>query len=172
MSDPGSLKNLYDIITPEPVAWLPPAPGWYVSAVIALYLIISICLHRFRIWRRNKYRREALAELNRLADQVQNRQQRETALRAMPVLLKRTALAAFRRDTVASLSGRAWLKFLDKTGSTDAFTRGTGRLLPKLAYLSSAAIENISSNQIAELVTLMREWIKKHASSEEISVKL
>ncbi len=165
MTDPGSLKNLYDIISPEPIAWLPPAPGWYVSGVIVLYLMISICLRRFRIWRKNKYRREALAELNRLADQAQNPQQRETALRALPELLKRTALAAFRRDAVASLCGRDWLEFLDKTGSVNTFTQGIGRLLPDLSYRPSEAIENVSSDEIAELLALMREWIKRHHSA-------
>jgi len=165
MTDPGSLKNLYDIISPEPISWLPPAPGWYVSGVIALYLIVSLCLRRFKIWRENKYRREALAELNRLADQAKNRQQRETALRALPVLLKRTALAAFRRNAVASLYGRDWLEFLDKTGSVNTFSQGIGRLLPDLSYRSSAAIENVSSDEIAELVSLMWAWIKRHHSA-------
>ena len=171
MTDPGSLKNLYDIISPEPVGLLTPAPGWYVLGLIILYFVVMICLRRFRIWQKNKYRRQALVELNRLADLAQDQKQREVALRALPVLAKRTALVAFDRDDVASLSGHAWLEFLDKTGATNSFTIGIGRLLPNLAYRSSAAIETISANQIEELVASIREWIKNHKLSEINSAK-
>ena len=46
MNDPGSLQNLNDIVVPGPVAWWPPAPGWYVLAAFALAGLAWLGWHR------------------------------------------------------------------------------------------------------------------------------
>ncbi|MCP4008906.1 MAG: DUF4381 family protein, partial [Proteobacteria bacterium] len=61
--DPASLANLNDIILSPAPTWWPPAPGWYVLAVgLAMVLVWSV--YRWSVlYRRNRYRRAALAEL-------------------------------------------------------------------------------------------------------------
>src|SRR5690348_12337591 len=104
MSDPSDLSNLRDIVLPPEVALWPPAPGWWIVAagsVAATAILIAMAVTRHR---RNAYRRAALGELD-AAD-----------ARDISAVLKRAALAAWPRGEVASLTGTAWLAFLDRTG--------------------------------------------------------
>ena len=48
---------------PEPVAWTPQTVGWAVAAVWLLMVVILVARRTYLHWRRNRYRRAALAEL-------------------------------------------------------------------------------------------------------------
>ena len=106
MSDPADLSNLRDIVVPPDVSFWPPRRAGGSSAPPALvaagFAIAAVVRHR----QRNAYRREALRELA------------SADARDISAILKRAALAAFPREQVASLSGPAWLAFLDRTGGT------------------------------------------------------
>src|SRR5262245_21438605 len=148
-TDPTSLQNLYDIITPAPVPWWPPAPGWYVVGGVVLILVVWAGWRWWKHWQAAAYRRAALTELQQLKMRTIDNVQRVPALQALPALVKRTALVAFPRQEVASLSSTAWLEFLDCTGHTDAFTRGRGQLLPVLSYDPHAA-SRLAAQDMAE----------------------
>ncbi|MCW5889871.1 MAG: DUF4381 domain-containing protein [bacterium] len=75
--------------------------------------------------------------------------------------MKRTALAAFPRTTVAASSGSAWLAFLDATGGTQAFTAGPGAALVPLAYDPRAAVRMERADADALFDTVER-WITEH----------
>ena len=165
-ADPTSLERLFDIVVPTPVPWWPPAPGWFVVAGVSLALIVWGTWRAWRCWRASAYRRAALAEWRQLKAQAADPGRREAALRCVPELVKRTALAAFPREAVASLSGEAWLQFLDRSGRTTVFTQGSGRALSELAYdpkftarLDAAAVE--------DLLRTVRRWIRHHSTAAE-----
>src|SRR5262245_13976995 len=153
-ADPTSLENLYDIITPPPVPWWPPAPGWYVLGAAVLVLAAWAGWSGWKRWQAAAYRRAALAALQQLKARTTDEAQRESALRELPELVKRAALAAFPRQQVASLSGAAWLAFLDRTGHTDAFTRGRGQLLPVLSYDPHAS-SRLEAQEMEELFSVV-----------------
>jgi hypothetical protein len=81
-------------------------------------------------------------------------------------LVKRTALAAFPRQAVASLSGTAWLEFLDHTGHTHAFTHGRGQLLPALSYDPHTA-SRLDTQDIEELFSVVSSWMRRHSMAPE-----
>ncbi len=160
--DPGNLQNLHDIISPQPVAWLPPAPGWYALG-FSLFLLCSwFAVQKYLAWKRNHYRREALKELGELEKQLADRAQYQHILRQLPELVKRTAIAAYGRSRVASLTGNDWLVFLDKTAATHLFTKGNGRLLQDCLYQPSSQLATVSNEQVAELQKAVTYWIRKH----------
>jgi hypothetical protein len=157
---------LYDIITPAPVPWWPPAPGWYVVGGVALVLAVWA---GWIVWRRRQaaaYRRAALAELQRLKARTADDAQRVLALQELPTLVKRTALAAFPRQAVASLSSTAWLEFLDHTGHTHAFTHGRGQLLSALSYNPHTASQ-LDAQDIADLFSVVSGWMRRHSLAPE-----
>jgi hypothetical protein len=144
--DPGSLDRLHDLAVPPPVPWWPPAPAWYAVGAAALGLLAVLVRRLVARWRRNRYRRAALAELDRAAASVPG----------MAVLIKRVALAAYPRERVASLSGGPWLAFLDETGRTEAFTRGPGRIFGDDEYGANPPPPG------PDLVEAVRAWVRHH----------
>jgi hypothetical protein len=157
-SDPTSLDRLHDIVEPPPVPWWPPAPGWYVVAMIVAIAAIYGAWRGWRHWKANAYRRAALAELAGIATRASTD---PAAWLDLPPLVKRTAIVAFGRDDVAALSGSVWLAYLDRTGGTTAFARGPGELLEALAY-DPAATRGISNDRITALRSLVDVWIRSH----------
>ena len=113
-----------------------------------------------RLWRRCSNSRSAAAD----------EAQRGPALRELPELVKRTALAAFPRQQVASLSGAAWLEFLDRTGHTDAFTHGRGQLLPVLSYDPHAS-SRLEAQEVEELFSVVHRWMRHHVASPQTPLK-
>jgi hypothetical protein len=142
MSDPADLSNLRDIAMPPPVSFWPPAPGWWVVGAACLaagcLAVAAVVRHR----RRNAYRREALRELAS-ADASD-----------ISAILKRAALAAFPREQVASLSGPAWLAFLDRTG-------GTKFTMTALAFMTYGGSDSTVESVRAEA----HRWLLAHSPS-------
>jgi len=157
------LEKLHEIFLPEPVSWMPQTIGWYVVFGLILFVAGWWVYRRIRRFRKNRYRRLALAELAFIERELQRPEKRAKALAEISVLLKGTALSAFPRSEVAALSGERWLSFLDKTMGGRDFTEGEGRLLPELAYAPVQRITQLSDERIGNLLQLVRRWIKRHA---------
>jgi hypothetical protein len=151
-ADPGSLDRLHDIAVPPPIPWWPPAPGWYAVGGVGLVLVGVAGSAAGSRWWRNRYRRAALKELRRLP-------RGGNLVPALAELLKRTALAAFPRDRVASLTGERWLRFLNETGRTDDFTRDPGTVLGDTEYRPDPLL---AEAEAARLIDIARHWIAHH----------
>jgi len=104
LQDSASLQNLRDIVVPEAPPLWPPAPGVWVLLVIILAVVLALFLWWWRARQRNAYRRAGLALLENAG-----------TTRDINIILKRVALAAFPRPTVASLYGDEWVAFLEGT---------------------------------------------------------
>jgi hypothetical protein len=68
---------------------------------------------------------------------------------------------------VASLSGTAWLSFLDRTGHTHVFTQGRGQLFSELVY-DPRLMTQLDTSAVEELFTIVRHWIGAHSAAAEI----
>jgi Ca-activated chloride channel family protein len=150
------LAGLIDIPLPPEVSLLPQTwPSRIAIALLAISTILCIwhLVHRFRA---NAYRREALRELMRITSAPDRTSQGLAA--ELAILVRRTALDAFPRETVAPLSGAAWLAFLDRSYGGDEFSQGAGRLLASAPYQRAPAVDDARP----ELVMLVRRWIKVH----------
>jgi hypothetical protein len=142
--DPTSLQNLRDLAVPPPTPWWPLTPGWYVVIALLLAAALTLALRAWRSYRRNAYRRAALHEL----DSASSPQQIAT-------LLKRTALAAYPRSEVASLSGPDWTQWLTQTANLP--------LPPEVAtQLTQSIFTNTPSENTSQLRTYTKSWITHH----------
>lgn len=166
--DPSSLQNLHDIISPQPSSWLPLAPGWYVLGLSMLLLSGWFSSQKYLAWKRNKYRREALIELDEFGKELTDSTKYQQLLPQLPQLVKPTAIAAYGRSSVASLSGDDWLGFLDKCASTQLFTKGSRRLLNDCSYLPAAQLAKFSLEQVAGLQKAVSYWIRKHQNPNQV----
>ncbi len=160
MTEPSySLTDLRDIVEPPPVSWWPPAPGvWLIGGLIIVWVIAIVAIMIIR-YHRNAYRRQALAELESLKARFSGSASDRRLLSQLNALLKRTTLATYPREMVASLSGTGWLAFLDQTGGTVEFSSGIGKWLDRGYCLHTATPEDA---ELMALFSQARQWIVKH----------
>jgi hypothetical protein len=155
ISDPTSLDRLHDVIVPPPVPWWPPAPGWVVICFLLTLALVYWIVRAVRHWQLNCYRREALELLENA----------HSSGAELATLIKRVALSVYPRARVASLTGEQWLTFLDQTGRTDAFTKGSGRWIARLAY-EPQLIASLADTERRDLIAAVRDWIIRHRVEE------
>ncbi|HET6960387.1 MAG TPA: DUF4381 domain-containing protein [Vicinamibacterales bacterium] len=154
-------NRLQGIVTPPAVSYRPQTIGWYVVGAVLL-LVIAWVVSRVVAYRRaNRYRRAALDELIVIEQRLTGKD-RSKALVELDALVKRVALTAYPRERVASLSGAAWLSFLDATFHGTRFSAGDGKALADLPYQSAGQREQFAARNAAALVTLVRQWIRGH----------
>lgn len=169
MSDSFSLNNLRDIVEPSAVSgWLPPPTVYLFGALVLVWLAAAIVLFIIH-HRKNLYRRVGLRELASIENRVGNINERPTALRDLNMLLKRVALVAWPRDQVASLSGDAWLAFLDNTSHGSPFTGGASRLLKEIPLAADEYLKSISPEDITLLIKAVDDWIRTHRVNISVS---
>ena len=119
MQDP--LLKLRDIHQPPAPSLWPPAPGWWV---VALILLAATAIATWFAWRRRRQRR-AIALL---FDETVDRERTPAAkIAAMSELLRRASRCI---DADADkLQGEAWLRFLDRGLEVPMFAAGVGSAL-------------------------------------------
>ena len=154
---PDPVAGLIDISLPPPVSLWPQT--WTLRITIALVVACAVVgLWQFiHHWRANRYRREALAELDRIGRDEGVGEGGEQ-LAELSLLVRRTALAAFPRETVAPLAGGAWLAFLDRSYGGQGFSQGAGRLLVSAPYQRVPP----QGSELRSLAELVRQWIRGH----------
>ena len=153
MNTQDPLANLADIHLPAPVSSWPPAPGWWLLAVLAAGVVFGLIYWLTRRYRRLAWRREAKAKLQHLQAEKANLSAIAMASE-LSGLLKQAAITRYGRHHTASLNGEAWLRFLDNKGKTDAFSKGLGRALGDAIYRPDADID------VDVLFELSRKWIE------------
>jgi len=148
---PQLLDLMHDLVKPEPVSWMPQTPGWWIVLTWLTVMAVILIWHRYRVWRRNRYRREALAMLRSIeANPVDEKH----VARQIAILLKRTALAAYPREQVAQLYGSEWAHFLRGTASNDPIIEQAAEQLATAAYRAES-----DGNA---LIAPARRWIEIH----------
>lgn len=155
MSSP-SIEQLQELPLPTAISYLPQTWGWVLLLVtVALLMLTWLTIKAYR-WHLNRYRREALARLNQLEQQLDN-----MALREIPVLLKRVALSCPQHPDVASLSGDAWQSFLQRNTAVQ-LPADFSIQLAALAYAPDAVLEALDERKRQELLRLSRQWVETH----------
>src|SRR5262249_22491877 len=133
--------------------------GWLLLALLLLALIAWILWRRHQRYLADRYRREALAELDRLEATLGAADARARAIAGIAELLKRVALHAWPRATTASLSGPAWLAFLKRHDGEALSTGPASRFLDDLEYHAGGDLAENDARQFAEAA---RRWIERH----------
>ncbi len=153
------IRGIAEIQYPAPVPWTPSAPGWILLWGILLLAGVWMLTRLFSRWKQNAYRRQAL----RLLEKVKQRSfpGDKTALCALPRLLKNTALKAYPRSRVASLSGEEWIAFLESRCPDPGFRSHAGRHLTAISY-EDPETWSFTQEQAAQVFSLVNRWIRTH----------
>jgi hypothetical protein len=159
------IHGIDEIMLPETIPWWPSAPGWKVLGLILLAWLLLRAIRLTRRWWRNRYRREALRQLQQLQQQAGSKALDVVAY--LPYYIKVTALQAYPRTEVASLSGENWLAFLDAHYSGPPFAEGTGRKLLAVSYLPRQQWQ-LDDNESGRLIQMVQQWIAKHREASHV----
>lgn len=154
MPEPRASLPLRDIIAPLDQGWWPPAPGWWLVAVIVLCLVwlITRTLIKYFTYEFSALRKAALIELASL--------QHQTTLsdcqfaEQISALLKRVAVARYAEHQPALLSGKAWLAFLDQTNPSERFSQAGGGAIEYAHYQPGMKIDR------SQLASAAHVWVK------------
>lgn len=145
--------ELRDIHLPADPSWWPPAPGWWMVAVLILGFVLWLGLSMRRRAHQARWRQRILAEVDRLAADEPLKSDTPRLIAALSQLLRRTGRMI--RDDAATLRGQAWLDFLDSILATDEFSQGPGRVLLEGPYQRESSVDGDA------LVALVRRWMQR-----------
>lgn len=155
-----ALGQFAEIVSPAAINWLPQTAGWaWLGAALAL-LLLRACWKGLRRWYRDRYRREAIARLQQLAQSSQP----EGWLIELNKLLKLTAMAAFSRERVARLSGEEWIDFLERQCRSPVFSPELRELLAVGTYRNIP----VATEQRQQIVAACLNWIRLHERPEHV----
>lgn len=144
--------QLGDLYEPAPFPFKFETPGWYILSGLLFLALMLIIIQQTRRYIKNRYRREAINELENLS--------KGTALfPQLFVVLKRTAMHSYGREHVGELYGKEWLAFLDKT------CKGV-KLLDYQEQIHLAIYGGQEIEPAAQKIILSNalRWVKSHAS--------
>ncbi|MCQ4313396.1 DUF4381 domain-containing protein [Stutzerimonas sp. VN223-3] len=163
----SSLDQLEPLITPPPVVWWPPAPGWWFLAALSLGILLLVRLRPWRRWQRDEVddsteadiepqRHVALIELSQL-NKPYDGQPANQWLQQLNALLKRLCRIRYPDDHPHTLSGRAWLAFLDSRCPAAGLTRWM--VLVEGVYRAECRLDDKAIQGLEQAVQI---WIRKH----------
>jgi len=140
--------QFHDLYKPPSVKFTFETPGWYILSAIVFIIVLVVAILQIRKYIKNRYRREALHELENTSLSVSQ----------IFVILKNTAMHAFGREKAGPLFGNEWLTFLDKTGKQVRMTdhrESIGKAIYEGKEIEQETQVNIMSNA--------KKWIRTHA---------
>lgn len=163
MTRAGELEPL---IMPPPVGWWPPAPGWWLLLALTIALLLIVWLRPWRHWQKARqheptaklepHRQLALEELSRLQKPYDG-QPANQWLQQLNALLKRLCRVRYPAENPHTLTGRAWLAFLDNRCPSAGLTRWM--VLVEGAYRAECRLDDKAIDGLEQAI---QTWIRKH----------
>lgn len=156
--------ELRDIHLPEPISWWPPALGWWLIAGSILFIIVAVFLFRY-YQKKQALKKQVLAEFEIICTQYQQDKNDLSLLQSISTLLRRACISFYPRSEAASLTGDAWLDFLDSTGNEKNFHSEWGQAIATAPYLSENSHIDID---IEKLISLCDNWLKAQPNKNHL----
>jgi hypothetical protein len=155
-----ALGDFAEVVSPAAINWWPQTAGWWWVGAALVVVLGRYGWRRLRHWYRNRYRGEATVRLQQLAATSAS----DNWLLEINRLLKLTALAAFSREQVASLSGEAWVSFLNRQCATPPFSAQQGQLLALGTYTG----QTVAAAHRQQMVDACLIWVREHENTAHV----
>ena len=152
VAQPDDLGN---ILEPDPLVFTFETIGWKILAVLLFMGATLILFRRLKLYRKNKYRREAIEKLKLVKEENVTSQQK---INHLNVILKQVAIIAFGREQVAALYGDEWFSFLDSKHKNSDFSKYANSF--KNALYNG---EGVDQQTLEAISGITKKWINQHA---------
>jgi hypothetical protein len=148
---------LREIHLPEAIGWWPPAIGWWLLPILVLlFFVLSIMLYKYIT------RKTAKKTAKKLLLKIQQNTSSDDKLKLQEIstLIRRVAISISPRVDTASLTGQAWLTYLDSSVKGTPFSKGAGKFLADAHYQKQLSADL----DIPQLIALCKDWLtaQKH----------
>lgn len=146
-------QDINTVIEPVRVSYWPLQPGWYLLIAIVLILLLLMVWKRYKRWLKDAYKREAIKSIQTLSND-------NNFFFQLNQIIKAVAINSYGREKVASLAGKEWTTFLQKSEETVVFSSNILKSLESQQYQKR---ENQTENSVIDMYKLESiKWIKKH----------
>ena len=153
--NPDLLSQLRDIHTAAPEPWWPPAPGWWVLALLLLFFLGWLARRLLARYRVRQRRRQMLGWVDHLNENINPQRDPQAYLSTLNRIFKLVALRAFPDRQCAAMAGQEWVNFLlenmEKSPAAES-----------LIVFATGPYEPSPSFDPVLLSKLTRAWIKRH----------
>ncbi len=125
--------ELRDIHLPEASLWWPPAPGWWLLALLSVILLLG----SWWLWRRLRLRsvsRLSLTEFQRIREAHRDGQARSDTIRQIAALLRRVSISYRGRDESGASTGADWMREIAELAPGSGFSEQQLQLLTHDRY--------------------------------------
>jgi hypothetical protein len=147
------LAQLRDIHMTGSPFWWPPAIGWWVLALVILFLlVVAIRFLRLKLAAR-KRRREWLRALDAIGQQLDPQRDAHQYLASLNRLFRAIALKAFPGTGCAGLQGEEWVTFISALLPENACNSS-------LAALARGPYEPVPDFDVRSLAAHARTWVR------------
>jgi len=155
--DPA-VNSIADIALPSAASHMPQTWGWAALAILVLLAVVTLLQLGLRRRQANRNRREALAELDALIDLGAVSTDSVDFQQKLAEIVKRTALVAWKREAVVSLTGAEWAQFIATHGGARGRSDVLGKLVSDREYIARPMLPE----EREALVVAARQWIEEH----------
>ncbi len=153
--NPDLLSQLRDIHAAPAVPWWPPAPGWWVLALLMLVFLVLVGRRILARYRAHQRRKQMLAWIDHLNVSVDPQRDPQAYLSTLNRIFKLVALRAFPDQRCAALAGQDWADFL--TGKMK-----TSKTSDSIKVLASGPYDPAPQFDPRLMSELTRNWIRQY----------
>ena len=149
------LSQLRDIHAAPDVPWWPPAPGWWILALVVLVLLVL--LGRFAVARRRvrQRRKQRLNWVDFLNVMVNPEEEPQAYLSMLNRIFKLVAMEAFPGEHCAAMTGSEWVGFLTRKLESEPS-------VDALDVLANGPFDPRPEYDPDTVSALARTWILRH----------
>jgi len=149
------LSRLRDIHAATEPGWWPPAPGWWVLAVLMAAMLALALRYGYQRWRVVRRRGRLLAALEQIGKEVDPAVDPHEYLARMNKLFRVIALRAFPGTACVRLQGMEWVRFLQSL-------MPEGAVAASLSALASGPYEPHPQFDVNSLRQSAQTWVRKY----------
>lgn len=153
--NPDILSQLRDIHGAPPAPWWPPAPGWWVLALLLLVALAWLARALLNVRRKHVRRKQMLAWVDHLNATVDPARDPQAYLGTINRIFKLVALRAFPDQQCAVMAGEQWSEFLiNRMANMPS--------VDSLRVLATGPYDPAPEFDAGVISELSRAWIKQH----------
>lgn len=153
--NPDLLSQLRDIHSAPEVPWWPPAPGWWVLAVLLLVALGWFLRNLYGRYRVHQRRKQMLAWVDHLNTSIDPVREPQAYLSTLNRIFKLVALRAFPDRQCAVMAGQDWADFLTENMKNTASAEA-------LNVLATGPYDPAPRFDPDVMSRLTRTWILEH----------